>query len=93
MDRANHVTTHTAQSGHADFHEFPLNPRHGDPVGVPEQKRRCIRTEVRPQLTVQAIWGFQTAGVEPDVWRLEGIDFNHPVSPLTPGAPFTDEGG
>lgn len=30
--------------------------------------------ELRPQLMVRAIHGLQDAGVEPDVWKIEGID-------------------
>jgi myo-inositol catabolism protein IolC len=31
-------------------------------------------TEVRPRLTVEAIRALQAAGVEPDVWKVEGLD-------------------
>jgi hypothetical protein len=30
--------------------------------------------ELRPELMVQAITGLQDAGMEPDVWKIEGID-------------------
>jgi myo-inositol catabolism protein IolC len=30
--------------------------------------------ELRPELMVQAITGLQDAGIEPDVWKIEGID-------------------
>ena len=30
--------------------------------------------DVRPSLTVQAIAEFQEAGVEPDIWKIEGLD-------------------
>jgi len=31
-------------------------------------------TKLRPELMVQAIEQFQKAGIEPDVWKLEGMD-------------------
>jgi len=36
--------------------------------------KKKFDTEVRPGLMVQAIQFFQGAGVEPDVWKIEGLD-------------------
>ncbi|MGO8969408.1 MAG: 2-deoxy-5-keto-D-gluconate 6-phosphate aldolase domain-containing protein [Myxococcaceae bacterium] len=36
--------------------------------------RKAYDTEVRPGLMVRAIEELQTAGVEPDVWKVEGLD-------------------
>lgn len=45
----------------AELEEF-----HGD--------RKAYDHELRPQLMVQAIRELQDAGVEPDVWKIEGLD-------------------
>ena len=36
--------------------------------------RKTYDLELRPQLMVRAIRGLQDAGVEPDVWKIEGLD-------------------
>jgi 5-dehydro-2-deoxygluconokinase len=39
-----------------------------------KEDRRTYDLEIRPQLMVQAIEELQTAQVEPDVWKIEGLD-------------------
>jgi len=39
-----------------------------------DDDRRAFDTQLRPALMVQAIKELQDAGVEPDVWKIEGID-------------------
>ena len=36
--------------------------------------RRPTTSQLRPSLMVQAIQELQDAGVEPDVWKIEGLD-------------------
>jgi 5-dehydro-2-deoxygluconokinase len=36
--------------------------------------KKAYDREVRPRLVVEAIRGLQTAGVEPDLWKIEGLD-------------------
>jgi 5-dehydro-2-deoxygluconokinase len=36
--------------------------------------KKAYDREVRPGLMVAAIWQLQEAGVEPDVWKIEGLD-------------------
>lgn len=36
--------------------------------------KQAYDTEVRPELMVQSIRDIQAAGVEPDVWKIEGLD-------------------
>src|SRR5258708_39084406 len=63
---------------------------HGKPAGllmfellVPAEKsqldqlngdKKAYDVKIRPQLMVQAIEELQDAGVEPDVWKIEGLD-------------------
>ena len=37
-------------------------------------EKNVYDTEIRPQLMVQTIHDLQDAGVEPDVWKIEGLD-------------------
>ncbi len=39
-----------------------------------EQKSDTYDAQVRPQLTVEVITAFQDAGVEPDIWKIEGLE-------------------
>ena len=45
----------------------------GDLASVDGDKDR-YDTEVRPDLTLQAIREIQDAGIEPDIWKIEGLD-------------------
>ena len=36
--------------------------------------KKVYDREVRPRLMVEAIHGLQSAGVEPDLWKVEGVD-------------------
>ena len=48
----------------------PPEPTHLDRVGG---DRRRYDEELRPGLMVEAIRSIQAAGVEPDVWKIEGL--------------------
>ena len=51
-----------------------LVPATTDQLRAVEQDKHSYDLRLRPQLTVQAIDQLQQAGVEPDVWKLEGMD-------------------
>ena len=54
-----------------------------------EQVRRDKKTydlEIRPWLMVQAIHQLQDAGVEPDVWKIEGLDRREDCERIVAGA-------
>jgi myo-inositol catabolism protein IolC len=49
----------------------PAEPAQLESVGGSEER---YDTEVRPGLMVRAIEDIQTAGIEPDIWKIEGVD-------------------
>ena len=49
----------------------PAEPEQLDRV---DQNRDAYDTQLRPRLMVQAIENLRQAGVEPDVWKVEGLD-------------------
>ncbi|HWH32980.1 MAG TPA: DUF2090 domain-containing protein [Egibacteraceae bacterium] len=49
----------------------PAEPAQLEAVGGSEER---YDAEVRPDLMVQAIKEIQDAGVEPDIWKIEGVD-------------------
>jgi myo-inositol catabolism protein IolC len=49
----------------------PAEPAQLEQVGGSEDR---YDTEVRPQLMMEAILQLQNGGVEPDIWKIEGID-------------------
>lgn len=49
-------------------------------------RRETYDTEVRPQLMVQAIKQLQDAGVEPDVWKIEGLDHREDCAAMVAAA-------
>jgi myo-inositol catabolism protein IolC len=49
----------------------PAEPAQLESVGGDEER---YDVEVRPGLMVRAIEAFQDAGIEPDVWKIEGVD-------------------
>jgi myo-inositol catabolism protein IolC len=49
----------------------PAEPDQLDQVGGSEER---YDTEVRPQLMMETILQLQAGGVEPDIWKIEGID-------------------
>ena len=51
-----------------------LVPATTDQLKAVEQDMHSYDLRLRPQLTAQAIDQLQGAGVEPDVWKLEGMD-------------------
>jgi hypothetical protein len=40
--------------------------------------------DLRPSLMITAIKEFQNAGVEPDVWKIEGLDWSDDCAPWSP---------
>lgn len=51
-----------------------LVPPEKEQLGRLQGDKRRYDGEVRPRLMVQAIHALQDAGVEPDVWKIEGLD-------------------
>ena len=49
----------------------PAEPAQLEKVGGSEER---FDTELRPELMMEAILQLQNAGVEPDIWKIEGID-------------------
>jgi len=39
-----------------------------------QDDKKTYDRELRPRLMVEAIWELQHSGIEPDVWKLEGLD-------------------
>src|SRR5262249_58526203 len=39
-----------------------------------QEDKKAYDLEIRPELMVQAIQELQDAGVEPDVWKIEGLE-------------------
>jgi 5-dehydro-2-deoxygluconokinase len=51
-----------------------LVPAEKEQLGSLKGDKKAYDLEVRPRLMVQAIRELQNAGVEPDVWKIEGLD-------------------
>jgi myo-inositol catabolism protein IolC len=51
-----------------------LVPATKEQLGRVDGDQHLYDTEIRPALVVQTIAEFQSAGVEPDVWKIEGLD-------------------
>jgi myo-inositol catabolism protein IolC len=49
----------------------PAEPAQLEQVGGDEER---YETEVRPRLMMEAIIALQNGGVEPDIWKIEGVD-------------------
>ena len=55
-------------------------------------QKKAYDLDLRPRLTVQTIHELQNAGVEPDVWKVEGLDVAA-VPPVGPPWATTTSGG
>lgn len=51
-----------------------LVPAEEDQLASVDDDARRYDAELRPELMVRAIAGLQEAGIEPDVWKIEGVD-------------------
>ena len=51
-----------------------LVPPEKDQLEFVHEDKRAYDLEIRPGLMIQAIHELQDAGVEPDVWKIEGLD-------------------
>jgi len=67
------VSEHCRATGRGFMFELLVPPEPHQLATVDGDADRYDR-ELRPGLMVRAIEGFQTAGVEPDVWKLEGLE-------------------
>ena len=67
------VSEHCQATGRRFMFELlvPAEPRQLDSVGGDSDR---YDRELRPALTVRAITAFQATGIEPDVWKLEGLE-------------------
>jgi myo-inositol catabolism protein IolC len=71
--RLQHLSTWLHQRGRKFLFELlvPAEPSQLEQVGGDEDR---YDKEVRPGLMVQTIMDLQAGGVEPDIWKIEGID-------------------
>ena len=67
------LSDHAHSSGYKFMFELLVPATDGQLESV-GQDSHAYDTDLRPQLTVRAINELQEAGVEPDVWKLEGMD-------------------
>ncbi len=67
------LSQHTHSEGYKFMFEL-LVPATQDQISAVDQDPHRYDAEVRPQLTVRAIQELQDANIEPDVWKLEGVD-------------------
>ena len=61
---------------HANGYKFliePLVPASDEQLKKMKDDKHRYDTELRPQLTAQMITEMQDAGVEPDIWKIEGM--------------------
>ena len=67
------LSDYTHSAGYKFMFELlvPATPSQLDSAG---QDRRAFDLRLRPALTIRAIADIQDAGVEPDVWKLEGTE-------------------
>ncbi len=71
--RLNVLSDHAHSAGYKFMFELLVSPTEGQLESVGTDPS-AYDLNVRPQLTVRAIQELQDAGVEPDVWKLEGMD-------------------
>ena len=72
--RLKQLSDYLAQTGHTRFmFELLVPPEQGELDKVHADKAAYDR-QLRPALMVRAIQALQAAGVEPDVWKIEGLD-------------------
>ncbi len=67
------LSDHAHSAGYKFMCELLVPPAPGQLESI-TQNAGAYDLKVRPQLTVRAIQELQDAGVEPDVWTLEGMD-------------------
>lgn len=71
--RLKQVSDYCRQAGHRFMFELlvPMTPEQSDRL---EGNQRLYDQHLRPSLMIAAIKELQQAGVEPDVWKVEGLD-------------------
>ncbi len=67
------LSDHSHSGGYKFMFELLVPPTEGQLESV-GQDRHAYDLKVRPQMTVRTIEELQGAGIEPDVWKLEGMD-------------------
>jgi len=67
------LSDHAHSAGYKFMFELLVPPTEGQLESV-GQDRHAYDLKVRPRLTVRTIEELQGAGIEPDVWKLEGMD-------------------
>jgi 5-dehydro-2-deoxygluconokinase len=72
--RLRRLSEYLASAGHSRFMFELLVPATAAQVARVKGDRRAYDRELRPGLMAQAIRQLQDAGVEPDVWKIEGLD-------------------
>ena len=73
-ERLRRLSEYLASAGHSRFMFELLVPATAAQVARVKGDRRAYDRELRPGLMAQAIRQLQDAGVEPDVWKIEGLD-------------------
>lgn len=73
LQRLRRLGDYLGNNGHAFLFELlvPATKQQSDRLG--NDTKRFDR-EMRPRLTVEAMMQIQAAGIEPDIWKLEGVD-------------------
>jgi len=72
--RLKRLTDYLHGESHSLFMFELLVPADKEQLGSLKGDKKSYDLEVRPLLMVQAIRQLQDAGVEPDVWKIEGLD-------------------
>jgi len=72
--RLKELSDYCHSSGHRFMFELLVPMTHEQSDRLEGDKRHYDR-ELRPSLMIAAIKELQAAGVEPDVWKIEGLDF------------------
>jgi len=81
--RLRQLSDYLRKSGRSLFmFELLVPPEKSQLEGVTE--RRIYDSQIRPQLMVSAIQQLQDAGVEPDIWKVEGLDHLEEIEPSQP---------
>jgi 5-dehydro-2-deoxygluconokinase len=73
-ERLERLSDHLHEKGKSRFLFELLVPAEDAQLAKLKGDRKAYDLELRPRLMVQAIQQLQEAGVEPDVWKIEGLD-------------------
>lgn len=72
--RLKRLSDYLQQAGHALFMFELLVPAEKKQLAQFNGEKKAYDLDLRPRLMVEAIEELQRAGVEPDVWKIEGLD-------------------